>query len=129
MTIRGHAYGEMLTAARKAAGLTQIEVSKRIGVAQSTYSKWEAGESDLQGMHLRPLAKVLGLPLEDVVPASTIDHEFEDPSERIGLKLIREVASAIEDGRLGSRQARILLDLLVELAPEPPASGPRGNQG
>ena len=120
MTKRAQAYGEMLTSARKATGLTQIEVAQRVGVAQSTYSKWEAGESDLQGMHLRPLAKVLGLALEDVVPAPSIDHKFEDPSERIGLKLIQQVAVAIEEGRLGSRQARILLELLDALVTDQP---------
>lgn len=118
MTLRGEAYGEMLIAARRAAGLTQVEVAKRVGVAQSTFSKWEAGESDLQAIHIRPLAKALGLALDDVVPASSASHEFDDPSERIGLQLIQRLASAIGEGRLGSRQARVLLDLLEELAPE-----------
>lgn len=118
MTIRGSAYGEMLVAARRAAGLTQVEVAKRVGVAQSTYSKWEAGESDMQAVHVRPLAKALALTLDDVLPVSVLSHEYEDPSERIGLLLIQRVASAIQSGRLGSRQARVLLDLLEEIAPE-----------
>ena len=118
MTIRGKAYGDMLVAARRAAGLTQVEVAKRVGVAQSTYSKWEAGDTDMQALHIRPLAKALGLALEDVVPVATANHQFEDPSERIGLLLIQRVASAIGDGRLGSRQARVLLELLDELVPE-----------
>lgn len=71
MTIRGKAHGDMLIAARKAAGLTQVDVAKRVGVAQSTYSKWEAGESDMQAIHVRPLAKALGLAVEDIVPASS----------------------------------------------------------
>lgn len=83
MTIRGSAYGEMLVAARRAAGLTQVEVAKRVGVAQSTYSKWEAGESDMQAVHVRPLAKALALTLDDVLPVSVLSHEYEDPSERI----------------------------------------------
>lgn len=120
MTLRGKAYGDMLVAARRAAGLTQVEVANRVGVAQSTYSKWETGESDLQAIHVRPLAKALGLAVEDVVPEPTVNHDYEDPSERIGLLLIQRVASAISDGRLGSRQARVLLDLLEELAPERP---------
>lgn len=71
MTVRGSAYGNMLIAARRAAGLSQMEVAKRVGVAQSTYSKWE-----------------------------------------------KRVVSAIETGKLGPRQARVLLDLLEEIAPE-----------
>lgn len=123
MTIRGKAYGEMLVAARRAAGLTQADVAKRVGVVQSTYSKWEKGDADLQGIHIRPLAKALGLPIEDVVPPSTSSHEFEDPSERIGMLLIQRVAAAVSDGRLGPRQARVLLDLLEELAPDDRAPG------
>ncbi|MFC7462325.1 helix-turn-helix transcriptional regulator [Hydrogenophaga defluvii] len=118
MNMLSSAYAARLVAARRAAGLTQADVAKRVGVAQSTYSKWEAGESDMQAIHIRPLAKALGLNLEDVVPMPTLHHEYDDPSERIGLLLIQRVASAIENGRLGSRQARILLDLLEEIAPE-----------
>lgn len=118
MNMLSSAYAARLVAARRAAGLTQVDVAKRVGVAQSTYSKWEAGESDMQAVHIRPLAKALGLNLEDVVPVPTLNHEYDDPSERIGLLLIKRVASAIENGRLGSRQARILLDLLEEIAPE-----------
>jgi len=81
----------------------------------------EAGESDLQAIHIRPLAQALGLTVEDVVPGPDVTHEYEDPSAKMGLLLIQRVASAIEDGRLGSRQARGLLDLLDEIAPERPA--------
>eukprot|EP01036_Dinobryon_divergens_P054568 gene54568-72920_t len=108
----------MLIAARRAAGLSQMEVAKRVGVAQSTYSKWEAGESDMQAIHVRPLAKVLQLTLDDIVPVPSVSHEYEEPSERLGLLLIKRVVAAIETGRLGPRQARVLLDLLDEIAPE-----------
>jgi len=108
----------MLIAARRAAGLSQMEVAKRVGVAQSTYSKWEAGESDMQAIHVRPLAKVLQLTLDDIVPEPSVSHEYEEPSERLGLLLIKRVVAAIETGRLGPRQARVLLDLLDEIAPE-----------
>lgn len=118
MTVRGSAYGNMLIAARRAAGLSQMEVAKRVGVAQSTYSKWEAGESDMQAIHVRPLAKVLQLTLDDIVPVPSVSHEYEEPSERLGLLLIKRVVAAIETGRLGPRQARVLLDLLDEIAPE-----------
>lgn len=121
MTLRAIAYGEMLVAARRASGLTQVEVAKRVGVAQSTYSKWEAGESDMQAVHIRPLAKALGLTLDDVVPAPAVNHVYGDPSEGIGLLLIQRVASAIQNGRLKPRQARVLLDLLDEIAPDPHA--------
>lgn len=118
MTVRGSAYGNMLIAARRAAGLSQMEVAKLVGVAQSTYSKWEAGESDMQAIHVRPLAKALRLTLDDIVPVPSVSHEYEEPSERLGLLLIKRVVSSIETGKLGPRQARVLLDLLEEIAPE-----------
>jgi transcriptional regulator with XRE-family HTH domain len=116
MTLRASTFGERLSAARRAAGLTQNQVATRVGVAQSTYSKWEAGESELMAVHLRPLAKALGLSLEDVTPALSAAQTFDDPAEKIGLQLVQRVATAIRDGRLGSRQARILLELLDDLA-------------
>ena len=123
MTVRAKTYGDMLSAARRAAGLTQMEVAKRVGVGQSSYSKWENGESDMNAIYLRPLAKALGLTLEDVAPFSTVNQLFEDPSEKVGLLLVQRVAEAIGTGRLGPRQARIMMELLDELAPEPEPPG------
>jgi hypothetical protein len=47
----------------------------------------------------------------------------------MSLKLVREVASAIEEGRLGARQARILLELMEELAAKQPAEEAGANKG
>lgn len=37
------ALAKMLRKARKAAGLTQVDASKRLGVSQTTISSWEVG--------------------------------------------------------------------------------------
>ncbi|MFK4706051.1 hypothetical protein ABIC83_002890 [Roseateles asaccharophilus] len=71
----------------------------------------------MQAIHLRPLAMALGLSLEAVTPHAEGSESTDDPSELIGLHLIQKVATAIRDGRLGARQARIMLDILEELAP------------
>ena len=47
-----------LKAARKAKGLTQIEVSNFIGLTQGTYSQWENGKVKIDPMSLSRLAKL-----------------------------------------------------------------------
>lgn len=111
-------FGAMLSSARKASGLTQEEVAERVGVAQSTYSKWENGASEMQAVYIRPLAMALGLSVDDLVPHPVDQAPAVEPSDRIGLQLVRRVAAAVEERRLGPRQARVLLDLLDELAPD-----------
>lgn len=105
-----------LAAARKSVGLSQVELARKVGVAQSTLSKWEQGDSDMQAVHLRPLAKALGLTLEDVTPGgSVIEHEGEHES-RVGLALIQRVSKVVADGRLSAANAMLMINLLDALA-------------
>lgn len=48
--------------ARKAAGLTQVELARRIQEDQSWVSRVESGERRLDVMELRALCRALGLP-------------------------------------------------------------------
>lgn len=51
---------------RKAAGLTQAQLAKRLNVDQSTVSLWEAGKTrPLKKLH-KKLAKVLGCTVEEL---------------------------------------------------------------
>ena len=54
---------ERLRAARETAGLTQVEVARRLGRPQSYVSKSESGERRLDVVELLELAEVLGRPL------------------------------------------------------------------
>jgi len=49
-----------LVQARKQAGLTQVEVAKRLGKANSFISKCELGERRVDFVELRQLAKIYG---------------------------------------------------------------------
>ena len=49
------------------AGLTQVEVARRLDVAQSFVSKYESGERRLDVIELRHVAQALGITLETVV--------------------------------------------------------------
>lgn len=56
-----------LKEARKAAGYTQIEVSKEIGLSQSQYSAWENGHAKIDGMSLSKLATMFGVTTDYLV--------------------------------------------------------------
>lgn len=50
-----------LTEARKAKGLTQIDVAKRLGKPQSFVSKYETGERKLTVGHFLAVCEALGI--------------------------------------------------------------------
>jgi DNA-binding XRE family transcriptional regulator len=51
---------------RKEAGLTQAEVSSRLGIPQSMFSRWESGKTTPKGKNLIRLSMVLGCTVEDL---------------------------------------------------------------
>lgn len=57
----------LLRQLRREAGLTQVEVSKRLDVPQSFISKYESGERRLDVIELRHVAKAIGTTLETIV--------------------------------------------------------------
>jgi len=52
---------ERLRAARKDAGLKQVEVANELGVAQSIVSKCESGERRIDAIELKALADLYGV--------------------------------------------------------------------
>jgi transcriptional regulator with XRE-family HTH domain len=54
---------DMLKEARTAAGLTQAQLSEKIGVPQSFVSKYESGERRLDILELRTVCRALGVSL------------------------------------------------------------------
>lgn len=55
------ALGDRIKAARKAAGLSQVELAQRLRIGQTTISKWERGESEPDRSQTRELELTLGL--------------------------------------------------------------------
>ncbi|CQD22338.1 anaerobic benzoate catabolism transcriptional regulator [Mycobacterium europaeum] len=58
---------ELLRQLRVEAGLTQVDVAKRLGVPQSFISKYESGERRLDVIELRHVAEAIGTNLAAVV--------------------------------------------------------------
>ena len=57
----------LLRATREAAGMVQVDVSRRLGKPQSYVSKIERGERRLDVMELRALCRLYGKSLRDFV--------------------------------------------------------------
>ena len=56
-----------LRAARRAGGLTQIDVAEKLGETQSFVSKCERGERRLDVIELRAYCEAIGMPLRSFV--------------------------------------------------------------
>ena len=59
---------DLLKRRRTELGLTQREVAESVGVSEATISRWESGIiKDMRSNRLAALAKVLQLPLWDII--------------------------------------------------------------
>ena len=54
-------FRQLLIKARKAAGLTQVELAKRLGEFQSFVSRYERGERRLDVVEFLEVAKAIGI--------------------------------------------------------------------
>lgn len=64
--------GTRLATLRKAAGLSQAELAKALGVPQSTVGYWETAPKPPRSDVLPKLAKVLGVRVEDILGTTPI---------------------------------------------------------
>ncbi len=56
--------GERIRAARQAAGLTQADLARAVGVSRSAVAQWETDRSGQVGGNLARIARVLGTAVE-----------------------------------------------------------------
>lgn len=61
------AFAERLKELRKQAHLTQVELSKRLGVGQSSYADWERGKKKPTQKNLVKLSQVLNVSIDYLV--------------------------------------------------------------
>jgi transcriptional regulator with XRE-family HTH domain len=55
--------GKLIKRVRKSAGITQVEVSKYVGISQSAFSKIEAGHLAVGFREMILICEAIGLPL------------------------------------------------------------------
>lgn len=61
-----------LKEARKAKGMTQIEVSRIIGISQTGYSDWETGKNRVDAVSLNRLAELYGVSVDYLLGSSEV---------------------------------------------------------
>jgi putative transcriptional regulator len=66
MKAKQQTFGARLRAARKAAGVTQVELAKRLGLQQNRISDYERGTVPSVEIAAR-LARAIGVPLDSLV--------------------------------------------------------------
>ena len=59
--------GEKLRAARKAAGLTQVQLAELVGCDQNHISRWEKGSHEPGVLTVKKMAQILGCKIDDLV--------------------------------------------------------------
>ena len=59
--------GGRIQAGRKAAGLSQEALGEKLGVSRQAVSKWENGTSEPNTSNLMALARLYGIPAEDLL--------------------------------------------------------------
>ena len=63
--------GSLIRALRREAGLTQRELAEALGVSRQAVSKWETGTADPSTSNLLALAKLFGVPAEELLHQAT----------------------------------------------------------
>ena len=59
--------GRRIQEGRRAAGLSQESLGERLGVSRQAVSKWETGTADPSTSNLLALAKLFGVPAEELL--------------------------------------------------------------
>jgi transcriptional regulator with XRE-family HTH domain len=100
--------GDRIAAARRAAGMSEAECARRLGVLADTLGAWEADQGEPRANRLQMLAGVLGVSLRWLI---TGQGEGPDaaragvgPDARAALGELRGLAAEV--GRLSERIAR-----------------------
>ena len=65
------AFGERLQELRRARGMTQEDFAAQLKVSRQAVSKWETGTADPSTSNLLALAKLFGVPAEELLHQAT----------------------------------------------------------
>ena len=87
-------FGEFIYQKRKALGLTQDELGRKLGVTNKAVSKWEVGETTPDIMMLEPLAAVLQVTVDELLKQKTTKDENNKTIKTNKLFLILTISLA-----------------------------------
>jgi len=98
------ALGQRVAAARKASGITQVQLAETLGIAQQTLAHYELGRLRIAVAMLPPLAKALGVTVEELMGEET------PPAKRGPAPKLLQQIERIQ--RLPRAQQRLVLQML-----------------
>ncbi|WP_118136760.1 helix-turn-helix transcriptional regulator [Oceanicella sp. SM1341] len=102
-------FGDRVTAAREALGLSVSQLSRQLGVKTETILNWEADRSEPRANKLQMLAGVLNVSLVWLMTGEGEGPVVESGAEGLQGPILQEIrAIRIEQLRLADRLARLL---------------------
>jgi transcriptional regulator with XRE-family HTH domain len=104
-------YGARLAKFRKAAGLSQLELGQKLGIAQSIISRYEKGERRLYDDVLAQAAKILGVTPNDILDVGACKPVNPDTSA-----LARRLVKSMKRIESLPRRAQDKVIATIELA-------------
>jgi ribosome-binding protein aMBF1 (putative translation factor) len=101
--------GDRIAAAREAAGLSQAELSRRLGVRLATVRSWEDDQSDPRANRMQMLAGMLGVSLVWLLSGQGQGPELRRDDGPADLRAAQAALRAIaaEQARLAERVAQV----------------------
>jgi len=102
-------FGERLYALREAAGLSQQQVAKKLGMKHTAYSWWERHPVALRPEQLLKLAKVFNVTVEELVGADEVKKRGSGPAGK--MRQVFEKASKLP--RSQQRQITTVVQALI----------------
>lgn len=99
------ALGARLAEARKAQGLTQIELAQRLAIPQQTLARYEVGRSRLPISLLLTMARMLNFSLDDMLMGVPAGRAKRGPASR----LERQIEAL---SRLPKARQKFVVDML-----------------
>jgi transcriptional regulator with XRE-family HTH domain len=81
--------GEKIAYLRKAQGLTQLQLSEKIGVSRSSIAEYERGDNRIYDEMLVRLAYTLNISIDDLLCINQEDLEKDQPSLRFMKRILK----------------------------------------
>mgnify|MGYP001171946715 CR=1 FL=1 len=75
--------GQRIAAARKAQGLTQVQLAETLGIAQQTMAHYEGGSLRISVSLLKSLTKALNTSFDDLINEPTAATKKRGPKSRL----------------------------------------------
>lgn len=75
--------GKFIAELRKQKKLTQEQLAEKLGITKNAVSKWERGLGLMDLSLLKPLSKILGVSVTEILNGEKIDKEINFKSEEI----------------------------------------------